>query len=262
MRLRGYFLKPTVVETRFGYKMLCKTSDFIQRRVFYFRIYEHNLTYYISQNVKKGDCVLDVGANVGYVSLLCSTLVGETGSVIAIEASPSTAAQLKNNIALNDARNITVLNVAATGGPCRVQIKEFDPKNIGAAYIVDSAGDGVADIEGDAVSNLIGDRKAAVNLIKIDIEGSEGPVLNDLAQNIESYPNLRSILVELREGNADYIRIFAQKGFAIFGMPNNYTISYYLIRNFLSGVGEGAFLTKAPVTEFSSAYSDYIFERK
>lgn len=86
--------------------MHCDTRDFIQRRVFYFNIYEPNLTYYILSRVRSGDHVVDVGANVGYMTLLLSSIVGEIGKVVAIEASPSTFSLLSRNLELNNTQNV------------------------------------------------------------------------------------------------------------------------------------------------------------
>jgi len=63
--------------------------------------------------LRSGDVYVDVGSNVGYYAVLASAIVGATGRVIAIEPSPETAKVLEQNIQLNGAGNVTVVNAAA-----------------------------------------------------------------------------------------------------------------------------------------------------
>src|SRR5206468_5687943 len=55
-----------------------------------------------------GMITVDVGANIGTHSIYSARLTGESGKVIAIEADPETAAILRENIALNRSRNVSV----------------------------------------------------------------------------------------------------------------------------------------------------------
>ena len=70
------------------------------------------------QNIRNGDVVIDVGANIGCFTMLASRAVGPTGRVIAIEPDPANFRQLVHNIALNRLTNVTPLNIAlgATDG--------------------------------------------------------------------------------------------------------------------------------------------------
>ena len=52
------------------------------------RIYEEAVEWAIRNNIKKGNKVIDVGANIGYYALLENKIVGRNGQVIAIEPSP------------------------------------------------------------------------------------------------------------------------------------------------------------------------------
>ncbi len=60
--------------------------------------------------VKKGDTILDVGANIGYYALMESKLVGENGKVYAIEPAPENFRVLKANVIFNDYKNIELFN--------------------------------------------------------------------------------------------------------------------------------------------------------
>ncbi len=55
----------------------------------------------MARAVRPGDFVVDVGANIGFFTLLLARLVGETGQVVAFEPAPQNIQKLKDNIALN-----------------------------------------------------------------------------------------------------------------------------------------------------------------
>lgn len=63
--------------------------------------------------LRHGDHFIDVGANIGYYSILASRCVGAAGSVISLEPDRKNHELLSKNIARNGCRNITPLNSAA-----------------------------------------------------------------------------------------------------------------------------------------------------
>jgi FkbM family methyltransferase len=261
MRVISRVAPHKIGKTFFGCKMYCDTRDFIQRRIFYFHIYEPNLTHYMLTMVKPGDHVLDVGSNVGYFTLLLSSIVGDSGKVVAIEASPSTYQQLTRNLALNDCGNVVPLNVAATGGPCMVDIVDGEKNNSGSNSIRHSSGDGTVSVKGDALSNMHEIAHDKITFIKIDVEGSEAPVIQDIIDTIDRYPNLRGMAMELVPESGKFFEMLQARGFRGYAFPNNYRIGYLLVRNYLRQSEEQGFVVKLPVSQYDPAYRDYVFER-
>ena len=77
------------------------TADLIQRYVYYFGVWEPTISQWFKGYVRPGDIVVDVGANIGWYTLLAAQRVGPEGQVVAIEASPTIAEHLRANLALN-----------------------------------------------------------------------------------------------------------------------------------------------------------------
>lgn len=80
--------------------------------------YELQESRALTEFLKPEDVVMDIGAGVGFVSVLAARIVGGQ-NVIAIEANPSLLPVLQNNLALNDVAGATLLNfaVVASGEP-------------------------------------------------------------------------------------------------------------------------------------------------
>ena len=63
--------------------------------------------------LEPGDVFIDVGANIGYYSLLASGLVGRAGRVFSIEAHPAIHTQLLRNVQMAPTNNISAIHAAA-----------------------------------------------------------------------------------------------------------------------------------------------------
>lgn len=71
-------------------------------------------TQVMEKIIKKGDIVIDCGANIGYYSLLFSKLVGESGKVFAFEPEPTNFFLLQKNLKENNITNVKALNLAVS----------------------------------------------------------------------------------------------------------------------------------------------------
>lgn len=261
MKLHAYVRPMRDGRTFFGAEMRCDIRDFIQRRIYFFGIWEPNLTYFFIDTVQPGDVVVDVGANIGYFSILASQLAGPAGKVISIEAAPETFGVLRENIERNACRNVQPLNVAATLDETTVEIVRKDASNCGANAIQVNGELGADRVHGRPVSAILGPSISNVHFVKIDIEGSEAAVLADILKNIGKFPQRLSIASEISERSGKYIELFRQAGFRVARVPNNYAIAYFLVRSYLDRSEENAYSALIPVSGYSPKYSDYVFVR-
>src|SRR4051794_22516198 len=92
-----------VTTTVDGVTMAGNTADMIQRYLYLFGVWEPALTAWLRPRLLPGRTFVDVGANIGYFSLLAARLGGATSRVVAVEALPATFALLKDNVARNAA---------------------------------------------------------------------------------------------------------------------------------------------------------------
>ena len=125
--------------------------------------------------LRPGDVFVDVGANVGYYSVLASARVGSHGGVIAIEGWPDTANALRHNLGLNEADNVTVVECAVVGDPRMRQVGfEARRRASGLSRAVHSSD---APTVPAATLDSICRELDHVRVMKIDIEGGESAAL-------------------------------------------------------------------------------------
>jgi len=140
--------------------------------------YEPDLQSALRVLVPAGAVAYDVGANIGYVSLLLAKAVGGAGRVFAFEALPANVAQLRRNVELNAMQaRITVVPRAVTGGAGRVRFLVHASGGMGkAAGSAGRADDYQGEIEVECLSLdefVYGQGNPPPQVVKMDIEGGE-----------------------------------------------------------------------------------------
>jgi SAM-dependent methyltransferase len=103
-----------LAKIEWGAKLEVDTRDSCGRKMYFFGVWEPNLTAFVQRRLRYGDAFIDVGANVGYFSALASKLVGQGGKVVAVEAIPKTYDVLLRNMKRNGALNVRGINQAAS----------------------------------------------------------------------------------------------------------------------------------------------------
>jgi FkbM family methyltransferase len=188
---RNHILKAVVVRTNAGFLVEVDGRDMVTRDVLLTGEWEPETGQAIRDNLNPGDVFIDVGAHVGYFSLLANGLVGGAGKVVSIEANPTTAARLRKNIELNGFKHSVVYEGACVDHEKPVTFFTGNWNNTGGSSVVQgNAGKGstkvtVRGVTLDKIVSELGLKK--VDLIKIDAEGAEPQVLLGASGVLESY---------------------------------------------------------------------------
>lgn len=128
--------------------------------------------------LRNGDNVLDVGANIGRMSVLASRLIGNTGSVFAFEPSPKVITSLYRNLAINRCPNVTVFNLAIANGEGNITFHMPIGTNSAWGSIRDIGEDASISIEVPLRSlDNLDSLPDKVKLLKIDVEGADLSVI-------------------------------------------------------------------------------------
>jgi len=184
--------------------------------------YEPNETEVIKRYVRTGDTVVDVGANIGYHTLLFAKLVGPDGKVFAFEPEPATFTLLTKNSAVNAYQNVQLINKAGMD-TTRVTRLYLATSNLADHRIYDS-GEQRQWIEISAVKldDYFEAYESHIDFIKMDIQGAEGLALQGMRYLLRTHRRVK-ILTEfwpagLRKCGTDavwYLRSLAELGFRL-----------------------------------------------
>lgn len=134
--------------------------------------------------LKESDIVYDIGANVGFYSLLASRCVGSTGQVHAFEPLPENLVYLEKHTRLNHCTNVSIHRVAVSDRSAKLC---FQRGNIRSQGHLSESGD----LEVNAIlldEFAYKDGNGLPNVIKIDVEGAELDVLHGAKKLLHSNP--------------------------------------------------------------------------
>lgn len=163
------------VRTRRGFRMNLDLGEFVDRTIFCTGEWEPRETAVIAGLLRQGDVFVDVGANIGYFTLLASQIVGAAGRIIAVEANPRTFRLLEANVRLNGCSNVDLRHVAAGEAPGFATMVEREPGNAGGDQVDFAKEDAPGSVAVERLDTLVGEQP--VRLIKLDIEGAEAKAL-------------------------------------------------------------------------------------
>lgn len=150
------------------------------------RDWEPCVSAWIRGRLKKGDVAVDVGANIGWFTLLMSRQVGPEGEVIAFEPEPSFRERLKTHLEINQIENVLLSPFALSNEECVARIiQNIGPYHSSAImkYGPETEGIEVRCKTLDYMCDPLWIGKVA--LIKIDIDGNELKMLKGAQQTID-----------------------------------------------------------------------------
>jgi FkbM family methyltransferase len=197
-RRRFQVARETTILTRHGFRLRVDLSDWLGQHVYVTGEYEPSTTRLFKSLLARGDRVIDVGANVGYFTLLAAKCVGNSGSVVAFEPIPELRRRLEENLQLNQLHNCEVRAEAVCNEAGTRDFFQGPPDHVGISSLRNLEGHAsVHRVRTVCLDDVIpADTKVA--LIKIDIEGAECHAIEGMMSRLERHhPDL---IVEVTDG--------------------------------------------------------------
>ena len=168
-----------------GFPFLLDPLDSLELSIF--RSYEPFETSLLSAEIRPGMTIVDVGANIGYYTLLFSKLTGDQGRVYAFEPEPQNFSLLQQNLARNQRTNVVALN-RAVSDRAGESFLYLSTENYGDHQAYPSE-DGRRKVP-ITMTRLDDCVKGPIDLIKMDVQGFEAHALNGMEAVIAASPGL------------------------------------------------------------------------
>jgi FkbM family methyltransferase len=172
----------------------------------------------LKKHIKKGDTVLDIGANIGFYTKILSGLVGETGKVYAFEPDKTNFAYLQKNA--GHLKNVELHNQAVGEKTGTITLYRSTLLNVDHKTYASGEFSEKYEIPVVSIDELLPGKKA--NLVKIDIQGYEYFAFKGMQQLIRNNPELKIISEFFPYGIkksgivlADFMSMFSSLGFRI-----------------------------------------------
>jgi FkbM family methyltransferase len=146
-------------------------------------VHEPMSTQVFKRLIEYGNCVVDVGANIGYFTLLAARLTGEQGRVFAFEPSKDNMTELLNNITLNNFQNIRASLTALSDYNGRSKFFLSTRESARHSLIQTHEHDATEMVDVQKLDDIIPEN-IPVHFIKTDTEGNELAVLKGAEQTI------------------------------------------------------------------------------
>lgn len=196
----------------------------------------------LRKHLQAGDVFFDVGANVGFMSVLGARLVGGHGFVYAFEPVPANAELIRANAARNELGQVHVMQMAIgdTTGTARLALARYS----GGAVLADverppdPAGELVVDIS--SVDQLVARGLHPPSLVKIDVEGAELQALRGMAHVCSSIrPTIVYELDAASEAALEVKRVQCERwlidlGYVVTELPQSYCLPDWHVRHFVA----------------------------
>lgn len=221
-----YLSKNFVATEILDYKMFLNPKDEVITPFMYaYRHWEPNETSIIFHNLKEGDVFIDVGANIGYYTLLASKKVGITGHVYSFEPETENYELLKQNIILNNLQNVTVEKKAVANKPGRMKLY-LNPTNKGDHSLRDDKMNrDYQEVDVISLDDYFKDKK--INFIKIDVQGADVLVIKGAKGIMSNNPNILIVsefsTMNFRKMNTDpkeYLDELSKMGFVFYNIDD------------------------------------------
>lgn len=156
-------------------------------------MHEKTIVDLVKNEIHEGDIVIDIGAHIGYYTVLFAKLVGPKGKVFAFEASPTNFEILKKNVAVNDYQNVILNNKAVSdkngkltlyvAGETSTQNFLFEPEKTTETIEIDTI----------TLDEYFLDFDNKIDFMKIDVVGAEPRVIKGMNTILRKNDSLKIV---------------------------------------------------------------------
>ena len=182
---------PLLVRTKWGLPIEVRKNDLIGHVLYFFGDIERKLRAAAAAELSPGDAALDIGANIGAVSLFLGSRVGRKGRVFCIEPLAENFAMLRRNLERVDFGGIFCAEHCALGSEEKTVSLHFHEQmdNSGTVSLLDDTGDAVQPVVMRRLDTLWEEwGRPPLRFVKMDVEGYEYEVMRGAERLLREAP--------------------------------------------------------------------------
>ena len=172
-------------------KFRCSIKDVLGRHLYKYGVHEPENSKFLQQIIKlvDGDIAIDIGANLGWYSVLLNRVSQNGSSIFAFEPDPNNFELLKFNVAKNDCSNVKAFNKAVSVKSETLSLYKYPEKNLGRHSLLPQKGAQEIKVNTVCLDEFLNaEFHSKVKFIKIDIEGYEFYALRGAMKILKNCP--------------------------------------------------------------------------
>ena len=174
--------------------------DWSRHRHYLHGSWEPDVVNAMQQCVTRGDSAIDVGAHIGYHSLILARCVGTRGRVVALEPVEANRVLLEANLRLNNCEHVDVMGVAAGSSEGSVTLGTEERHRYPGTSAIGRSATRVATVNTTTIDTIVDAMPRGVKFMKIDVEGAELAVLDGACRTLRTHHPV--LVIELHDPDA------------------------------------------------------------
>lgn len=171
-------------------------DQFISRQIAEKGEWEPFETQIVAHFLRPGDVFVDIGANIGWYTLIAASIVGSRGRVYAFEPAKENYDIAARNLALNGFRKVTLEPLAISNGSGAATLF-LSPENLGDHRLYESTEKRACEIVATTtIEKYFADKPTPIRVVKIDTQGSEGHIFEGIPDDFVTRRGIAAFIVE------------------------------------------------------------------
>jgi FkbM family methyltransferase len=226
-----------IIKVANRFRMALDTSEYIQSHLYLFNSFEPSTIKCIGKLVKPDDIIIDIGANIGYLSLNFAAHLDSSGIVYSFEPERKNYNSLIENISLNKGLNIKPIKKALSNFDGKIKLYISKDNNQGShstIYNDQILSENYEEIEALKLDDFIkNERLLKIDFVKIDVEGAEVEVLEGMSSTMQNFKpiiliEMNNTIQNLRGVSTREIKekLFNEFGYASYNILDNGRLQY------------------------------------
>ncbi len=222
---RAFFNYSVIVQIKPNASIICRPNSSYGSLVIYTQLPEYNEQEFMYQYVEPSDTIIDIGAHIGSETILLASKLGKKGKIFSFEPTPSTFAELQQNISINTFSSQVYLEqlvVSRSNSIAKFYLGETSETNsLGEDPNAKSITLQCVTLDRYALKKHI----KHINLLKVDVEGFESDIMQGARKLLQNH-QIDCMVIEI---NSRGSTIDAKNHHLINDLTNRYNYDLYLV---------------------------------